>query len=78
MRLNSTVLSILAGTLAGAALTGCGGASQTTETSSTARTETEAVEAPPPPVSSTTTTATLPASNGPQPEEEYAVDCGRG
>jgi hypothetical protein len=79
MRLNPTVLSILAGTIAGAALTGCGGASQTTETS-TQRTEAESIEVPTTVSTTSTTTgaSTLPATNGPQPEDLYAVDCGRG
>ena len=78
MRLNPTVLSILAGAIAGASLSGCGGASQTTETSRTARTEAESIEAPTEVSTTNTTTSALPATNGPPPEEIYAVDCGRG
>lgn len=71
MRLSPTLLTLIASTV----LSGCGGASQPTETTATTtRTASVSTEAP----ATSSPTTTLPPTNGAAPEEIYAVECGRG
>lgn len=91
MRLPAQVLSLVAGTVAGAAVAGCGGSQvlspvRATPTASTPAPTIVAISTPAQPPASNTnqppppTTPIVPTTSEPQPVDpmDYAVDCGRG